>query len=77
MPNRDAPFATVSHIALSNAVSRNHARAAANEPTPGSTIFFAEAMTEASRDSVSEAPAAPNARAMFATFATGESMRIR
>src|SRR6266516_58225 len=50
--------------------------AAMNEPTPGSTSLRAAAMMDGSRDRCRSAPDARNARAMLATFATGESMRI-
>jgi hypothetical protein len=51
--------------------------AAAKLPTPGSTSFFALAMVLAFAVISRSAPAALSARAMFAVFATGESMRIR
>ena len=47
-----------------------------NEPTPGRTSFGALAMISGSRVTRRSAPAARSARAMFATFATGESMSV-
>jgi hypothetical protein len=50
--------------------------AAAKLPTPGRTSFGARAIASGSLVICRSAPAARSARAMFAVFATGESMRV-
>jgi hypothetical protein len=47
-----------------------------NDPTPGSTSFCAIAIAIGSLVISSSAPAVRNARAMFATLATGESISV-
>src|ERR1043166_3297026 len=76
MPRSEAPSCTARLIAASIAFSSSQRIAAMNEPTPGSTSLRALAIASASRVTRNSAPAARSARAMFATFATGESMRV-
>src|SRR5579872_2108663 len=76
MPNSDAPRLTAVFSAASMRFSRSQFIAAIKLPTPGSTILFALATASGSRVRRKSAPACRSARAMLATFATGESIKV-
>src|SRR2546428_11352843 len=63
-------------MASSIRCSRSHCIAAMKLPTPGNTILSASAIVCGSRVMRRSAPTCRNARAMLATFATGESIKV-